>query len=90
MNSVLKNFKVIPSVVEADKESTITIKSLDGIFKFFDDVTYKISFIPQDVSDVPMDEEIFLKGYDKSRKIFNVKPETGELKISYCFSFTNN
>ena len=60
MNSILKKFKVIPSVVEADKESEITIKSLDGTFQFFDDVTYKVSFIPQDVSDVAMDEEISL------------------------------
>jgi len=85
MNSILKKFKVIPSVVEADKESEITIKSLDGTFHFFDDVTYKVSFIPQDVSDVAMDEEISLKGYDKSRKVFSVKPENGELKVKYFF-----
>lgn len=86
MKSILKKFKVIPSVVEADKESEITIKSLDGTFKFFDDVTYNVTFFPQDISDVPMDEEISLKGYDKSRKIFSVKPENGEIKIKYYFS----
>ncbi len=86
MNSVLKKFKVIPSVVEADKESEITIKSLEGTFRFFDDTIYKITFIPQDVSDVAMDEEISLKGYDKSRNVFSVKPENGELKVKYFFS----
>ncbi len=86
MNPNLKKFKVIPSVVEADKESEITIKSLDGTFRFFDDTTYEVRFIPQDMSDVPIDKEISLKGYEKARKTFFVKPENGELKIKYYFA----
>lgn len=86
MNPNLKKFKVSPSVVEADKESVITVKSIDGIFRFFDDITYEVQFIPQDVSDVPMDDELSLKGYEKSRQIYMVKPENGELKLKYCFS----
>jgi len=86
MNPVLKRFKVVPSVVEADKESVITIKSVDGVFKFLDDVTYEVRVVPQDVSDVPIDTEISLKGYDKARKVFQLKPVNGEIKLKYFFS----
>lgn len=85
MNVNLKKFSVIPSVVEADKESVITIKSYDDNFMFFDDTTYHIRFVPQDESDVPMDDELSLKGYEKNRKIYNVKPKNGELKLKYFF-----
>lgn len=33
--SNLLNFKGLPSVVEADKENEITIKSIDGKIKYF-------------------------------------------------------
>lgn len=85
MNAVLNNFKVTPSVVKADCENEITIKSIDGVFGFYDDITYDVEFIPQDESDVPMDKELSLKGYDKSRKTFKVKPENGELRLKYFF-----
>ncbi len=86
MKPTLKRFKVIPSVVIADTESEITVKSIDGIFKFYDDITYNVSFIPQDESDVPIDREISLRGYDKSRKTFKITPKNGELKLKYFFS----
>lgn len=86
MNPILKKFKVIPSVVEADKESTITIKSVDGIFKFFDNITYEVSIIPQDVSDVPIDDEMSLLGNNKARKTFLLTPQNGEIKVKYYFS----
>lgn len=86
MDSNLKKYKVTPSVVPADKESTITIKSIDGIMRFYDDITYEVKFIPQYESDVPIDKELSLHGFEKSRKTFFVKPENGELKVSYFFS----
>lgn len=85
MNAVLNNFKVIPAVVKADCENEITIKSIDGAFRFYDDITYKVEFIPQDESDTPIDKELSLKGYDKSRKVFSVKSENGEFKLKYFF-----
>lgn len=85
MNPVLVKYKVTPSVVEADKESVITIKSVDGIMRFWDDVTYDVTVIPQDESDVPLDEEMSLRGYNKNRKHLSVKAQNGELKISYFF-----
>lgn len=85
MNPNLKKFKVVPTVIEADKESTVTVTGIDGIFKFYDDVTYEVEVIPQDESDVPIDEELTLKGYDKKRKTMLIKPENGELKIKYYF-----
>lgn len=86
MNGNLKLFKVIPSVVKADAENEITIKSVDGLIKFYDDITYKVEFIPQDISDVPIDKELSLRGYEKERKTFSVKPVNGELKLKYYFS----
>jgi len=86
MNPNLKKYKVMPSVVEADKETEITIKSVDGNFSFFDDITYNISFIPQDKSDVVLDEAMSLMGYDLSRKIYKIKPTNGEIKVKYFFS----
>lgn len=86
MNPDLQKFKVLPSVIPADKESTITIKSLDGNFRFFDDITYEVEFIPQDIQDVPIDKALTLRGYNKSRKKISVKPENGELKVKYFFS----
>ena len=44
MNPNLKKYKVTPSVVLADTESEITVKSVDGCFKFYDDITYKVQF----------------------------------------------
>ena len=85
MNPNLKNYKVIPSVVEADKESTITVKCLDGNMRFFDDITYEVTFTPKDESDVPIDEQISLRGFNKSRKVFKIKPINGELKLTYNF-----
>ena len=86
MNDNLKKFKVIPSIVKADEENEITIKSIDGIIKFYDDITYKVEFIPQDFSDVPIDKELSLQGYNKERKEFLVKPVDGEIKIKYYFA----
>jgi len=86
MNPNLKKYRVTPSVIEADKESVITVTSSDGVFQFYDDVTYEVSFFPQDESDIPIDDELSLLGYEKSRKSYFVKPENGKLKIKYFFS----
>lgn len=86
MNANLKKYKVSPSIVEADKESTITIKSIDGNLRFFEDITYNISFIPQDKSDVPSDDGMSLTGYNISRKIYKVKPVDGKIKIKHFFA----
>jgi len=86
MNKNLKNFKVIPSVVKADSENEITIKGIDSTFKFYDDITYKVKLIPQDIQDVPIDKELSLLGYNKDRKEFLIKPVNGELKIKYFFA----
>ncbi len=86
MKPNLKNFKVTPSIVMADKESVITIKSLDGLFRFYDDVTYEVSIAPIDESDVPLDEEMTLLGFKKNRKVQLVKPENGVLRVKYYFS----
>ena len=86
MNDNLKKFKVIPSVVKADEENEITIKSVDGIIKLYDDVTYNVKFIPQDFSDVPIDKDLSLLGYNLERKTYQVKPVNGELKIKYYFA----
>lgn len=85
MNVNLSKFAVIPSVVEADKENVVVIKCIDGNLKFFDDISYEVEFIPQDMSDVPIDKELTLKGYDKNRKVFTVKPQNGELRLKYFF-----
>lgn len=86
MNTNLKNYKVVPSVIEADKESEIFISSIDGNCRFYDDITYDIVFIPQDESNVPLDENMSLLGYEKARKTYQVKPENGVIKIKYFFS----
>ena len=65
MNINLKKFKVTPAVVMADAESVITIESLEGNFKFYDDIIYEVSYFAQDESDVPIDEELTLLGYNK-------------------------
>ena len=85
MNVNLKKYQVIPSVVESDKESEITIRSLDGAMLFYDDVTYDIECIPLDESDVPIDREMTLWGFNKNRRVQKVKPVNGELKFSYYF-----
>ena len=85
MNESLKYFRAFPSVVEADKESEITIKCIDGTFMFYDDLTYDIQFIPQDMSDVPLDDIMSLQGYNKFRKTYTVQPENGEIKLKYTF-----
>ena len=78
-------FKVTPTIVKANEESTITIKSLDGNFKFFDETEYKVQFFPMEESDIPIDEKMSLLGYDENRKQFVVRPENGEIKVKYKF-----
>ena len=85
MNPNLKRFSIFPSVVPADKESEISFVSYDENFKFYDDVTYEIQFVPQDESDVLTDDEMSLLGYNKARKTYFVKPQNGVIKISYFF-----
>ena len=79
-------FRVFPSVVEADKVSEITVTSHDGPFRFYDDITYDVQFIPLDESDVPQDECISLMGHNKFRETYHVKPENGEIRLSHTFS----
>ncbi len=78
-------FRAFPSVVEADKESEITVKSYDGPFRFYDDIIYEVQFIPMDESDVERDEELSLQGYNKARKVYKVKPCNGEIRLKYTF-----
>lgn len=80
-----KLFRVSPSVVKADSESTVTVKSYDSNFKFIDALTYKVTFIPMDNQNVSYDEKMSLLGYEQNRKVFEVKPINGELKLSYFF-----
>lgn len=78
-------YDISPSVVPADKETEITIKSYDNNFQFFDDLTYKIIFYPFEESDVPLNYEMTLDGYEKNRKVYEVKPKNGVLSFSYLF-----
>jgi len=86
MKATLARFRCFPSVVRANEETEITVRSYDSNFCFCDDITYEVQFVPQDISDVPLDHEITLLGYEKSRKTFFVKPQNGELKLRYFFS----
>lgn len=86
MKPDLARYSVFPSVVPADSESEITVRSFNKNLGFFDDITYEVQFVPQDISDVPIDDEMTLLGYNKSRKTFFVKPKNGELKLRYFFS----
>lgn len=86
MQRELDCFRVFPSVVEADKETIIKIKSLDGNLQFFDDIMYTIEFIQREESDIPMDKDMKLNCYRNNRKTYCAKPENGELKIAFFFS----
>ena len=85
MANEIFNFNVIPSVVPADEESEIVIESRSGIFKFYDGVEYDVKFIPTEQSDVPMNEEMSLFGWDQNRKTYCVKAENGRLKLKHKF-----
>ena len=85
MNPNLRKFEIIPSVVEADKETEIIIKSPDGGLLFYDDVTYDVRMIPKEESDVPMNETMSLLGWDEMRSTMHIKPVNGELRIKYYF-----
>ncbi len=82
----LRKYEVYPAVVEADKETSITIKCLDGIMKFYDDITYKIRFISMDCQDIlPEESDISGLRYQNVVKTYEVKPENGIIKLSYFF-----
>lgn len=85
MNPDLLKFKITPQIVEADKETTIEIRALDGNFLFYDDLTYKIHAYPLEESDVPLDYEMSLPGYEKARKVYEVRPENGVIRFTYKF-----
>ena len=80
-----KQIIVSPSVVRADSESEICIKSFWGNFLFHDDITYKVQFVPMEEYDVKNPDELKLKKIDENRKTFCVKPQNGELKVRYFF-----
>lgn len=86
VNPNIKNFCVAPSVVRADRESELSISCFDGEMRFFDDITYEITCIPQEESDVSLDEEMSLLGYNKARRVQYVKPVNGVLKVRYYFA----
>ena len=79
------NFRVVPSVVKADEETTLKIFSYNARFGFFDDITYEIVFTPMEESDVSQDEFVTLSGRSKKRKIHRVKPKNGVIEISHRF-----
>jgi len=85
MEKRLKLYSVSPSVVEADKESVISIRARDGAILLFDDVTYDVECIPIDESDVPLDADMTLWGFNKSRRVQKIKPVNGELRVPYFF-----
>ena len=86
MKRELRQFRVEPSVIPADKESEIKIRALDGRLMFFDDVTYEIQFIPTEDSDVDFDEKMTLFGYENNRKTFYVTPKNGVLTLKHFFA----
>ncbi|MBR5308731.1 MAG: PHP domain-containing protein [Clostridia bacterium] len=86
MNKNLKYYRITPSVVKADTESEIEIRSFDGIMRFFDDTEYEVSFIPREVQEVPRGSEIKLRSYDKSIVPIKVYPENGVIKVKYRFT----
>ena len=86
MDSVIKMYKAVPSVVRADEETEISITAYDGNFLLFDDVEYTVTVTPRDVSDVPNTPENKLGDYNKSRKMMHIKPQNGVLKLKYFFS----
>ena len=86
MNANFYKFDITPSVVEADKESVITVKSHDDNFCFFDELTYKIICYPFEEGDVPLNHKMSLDGYEENRKVIEVKPKDGVLSFSYKFT----
>lgn len=85
MEANLLKFDITPSVVEADKETCISVKSHDDNFKFFDELTYKIICYPFEESDVSLNYEMTLDGYEESHKVIEAKPIDGVLSFSYKF-----
>ena len=86
MKTELKYFKVTPSVVRADEESVVVIESMEGLFRFYDDVTYEVSITPIDESGAPHDEEMTLLGRRHNTKVQKIKPKDGKLYVRYLFS----
>jgi len=86
MEPTLKNFRIFPSVIESNKESTLQIVSNDANFLFFDDLTYKIEVHPMEENDVPYGDRLHLLSYyDQHRKTYEVKPQNGVISFSYFF-----
>ncbi len=77
-------FRVSPSVVPADKESTVVITSADGCFRFIDELTYDVTVTPRDEQDVPMGERTLL-GYERYRTVQHLHPVDGKLHVTYFF-----
>ena len=77
--------KVYPSVVKADCETEITIESFDGFMLFYDDVEYKIQFVPMEEFDTELDPALRLHCPDNDRKTICVKPENGVIRVKYLF-----
>ncbi len=77
--------QVYPSVVKANCETEITIASFDGLMLFYDDVEYKIQFVPMEEFDTELDPELRLHCEDNGRKTICVKPQNGVIRVKYFF-----
>lgn len=86
MKEVLRNFRVEPSVVPANKESEVRITAIGGRMAFFDDITYEVQIIPTEDSDIEQDEKMSLFGIDNNRVIHYVTPKNGILTIKHFFT----
>ena len=78
-------FYASPSVVPADKESTVVLTSKDSCFQFLDELTYDVTVIPREEQDVPLGDERMLLGYEQHRTVQHLRPVDGKLYVTYFF-----
>lgn len=79
----LLNFEVVPSVVQADTKSKISIKGHGDYYRFFDDVKYSVTVCAKECPDCEIDEDFTLSEY--KREPILVYPKNGVIEFEYEF-----
>lgn len=78
MNKELAYFEMFPKIVPADRESTVTIRSLFSHCMFEDDKDYEITHVPMERPLQPKD--------GSNGPVKRIKPVYGSLKFSLLFN----
>jgi len=81
-----RRWSVFPTVVEAGKPTTVTIKGYGDYWRFFDDVEYDVLLIPKEERDYLINDDFDISKYESECNVVRAHSKDGVLSFKYTFS----